>query len=193
MTDKKTAVAVLLLAPLFLFMTTEEGAEAAGGSGLLGKVINFVLLFGGLVMVLRKPLREFLRKRTEAIRAQMKDAQTARLEAEGKLEEARRKIAALEDEVIRMKKDAEAGGLKDKERIRALAAKEESRIRSFAEQEIDLQLKAGIRELKEYTAELAASLAEARIKDKITAGEQSALIDRSINKLAELHEKSSSG
>jgi F-type H+-transporting ATPase subunit b len=193
MADKKTALAVLLLAPLFLFMTNEEGAEAAGGSGLLGKVINFVLLFGGLVMILRKPLREFLRKRTEAIRAQMKDAQTARLEAEAKLDEARRKIADLEVEVIRMKEDAEAGGLKDKERIRALAAKEESRIRSFAEQEIDLQLKAGIRELKEYTAELAASLAEARIKDKITAGEQSALIDRSINQLAELHEKSSSG
>lgn len=193
MTDRKTAAAVLLLVPLFLFMAPDEGAEAAGGSGMLGKVINFALLFGGLVMVLRKPLREFLRKRTEAIRARMKDAQTARLEAEAKLDEARRKIAALEDEVIRMIKDAEAGGLKDKERIRALAAKEESRIRSFAEQEIDLQLKAGIRELKEYTAELAASLAEARLKDKITASEQSALIDRSIDKLAELHEKSSSG
>jgi F0F1-type ATP synthase membrane subunit b/b' len=123
----------------------------------------------------------------------MKDSQTARLEAEAKLGEARREIAALEDEVVRMKKDAEAEGFKDKDRIRALAAKEERRIRSFAEQEIDLQLKAGIRELKEYTAELAASLAEARIKDKITDGEQSALIDRSINKLAELHEKSSSG
>jgi len=193
MTNRKTAVAVLLLVPLFLFMAPEEGAEAAGGSGLLGKVINFVLLFGGLVIVLRKPLGEFLRKRTEAIRALMKDSQTARLEAEAKLGEARLKIAALEDEVVRMKKDAEAEGFKDKDRIRALAAKEERRIRSFAEQEIDLQLKAGIRELKEYTAELAASLAEARIKDKITAGEQSALIDRSINKLAELHEKSSSG
>lgn len=193
MADKKTALAVLLLVPLFLFMTTEEEAAASGDSGLLGKVINFILLFGGLVIVLRKPLREFLRKRTETIRALMKDAQTARLEAEGKLDEAGRKIAALEDEVVRMKKDAEAEGLKDKERIRALAAKEESRIRTFAEQEIDLQLKAGIQELKEYTAELAASLAEARIKDKITAKEQSALIDKSIDKLAELHEKSSSG
>lgn len=193
MADKKTAWAVLLLVPLFLCLTTEEGAEAAGGSGLLGKVINFILLFGGLVIILRKPLREFLRKRTETIRALMKDAQTARLEAEAKLDEAGRKIAALEDEVVRMKKNAEAEGLKDKERIRALAAKEESRIRTFAEQEIDLQLKAGIQELKEFTAELAASLAEARIKDKITAKEQSALIDKSIDKLAELHEKSSSG
>jgi len=193
MADKKTAWTVLLLVPLFLGLTTEEGAEAAGGSGLLGKAINFVILFGGLVIVLRKPLLEFLLKRTETIRALMKDAQTARLEAEGKLAEASRKIAALEDEVVRMKKDAEAEGLKDKERIQALAAKEESRIRSFAEQEIDLQLKAGIQELKEYTAELAVSLAEARIKDKITANEQSGLIDQSIDKLAELHEKSSSG
>ncbi len=62
-----------------------------------------------------------------------------------------------------------------------------------AEQEIDLQLKAGMQELKEYTAELAATLAEARIKDKITAGEQSALIDKSIDKLAELYEKRTSG
>ena len=193
MADKRTALTVLLLVPLFLFMTTEEGAGAEGGSGLLGKVLNFVLLFGGLVIVLRKPLREFLRKRTESIRALMKDARAARLEAEGKLAEAGRKIAALEDEVARLKKDGEDEGLKDKERIRALAAKEESRIRTFAEQEIDLQLKAGIQELKEYTAELAASLAEARIKDRMTAEEQSALIDKSIEKLAELHEKSSSG
>lgn len=193
MTERKAALSVLLLLPLFLFMTSEKGAEAAGGSGMLGKVINFAILFGGLVFVLRKPLQEFLRKRTDDVRALLESAQKARLEAEAKLAESGRKIAALEDEVVRMKKDAEAEGLREKERIQALAAKEESRIRSFAEQEIDLQLKAGMQELKEYTAELAATLAEARIKDRITAGEQSALIDKSIDKLAELDEKRTSG
>jgi F-type H+-transporting ATPase subunit b len=193
MTERKAALSVLLLLPLFLFMTSEEGAAAGGGSGMLGKVINFAILFGGLVFVLRKPLQEFLRKRTDDVRALLESARKARLEAEEKLAESGRKIAALEDEVARMKKDAEAEGLREQQRIQVLAAKEESRIRSFAEQEIDLQLKAGMQELKEYTAELAATLAEARIKDKITAGEQSALIDKSIDKLAELYEKPTSG
>ena len=181
------------LLPLLFLMANEGGAEAAGGSGMLGKIINFVILFGGLIIILRKPLREFLRKRTETIRNLIKDARNARLEAESKLDEARRKIAALEEDVVRLRKDAEAEGLKEKERIQALAAKEEIRLRSFAEQEIDLQAKAAIQELKEYTAELAASLAEVRIRDKITVQEQSELIDKSIDKLAELHEKSTSG
>ncbi len=182
-----------LLPLLFLIMTNEGGAEATGGSGMLGKIINFVILFGGLIIVLRKPLREFLRKRTEAIRDLIKDARKARLEAESKLDDAQRKIAALEEDVVRLRKDAEAEGLKEKERIQALAAKEKIRLRSFAEQEIELQLKAAIQELKEYTAELAASLAEARIQGKMTVQEQSALIDKSIDKLAELNEKSTSG
>jgi F-type H+-transporting ATPase subunit b len=193
MAERITAASVLLLVPWFLFMAGEEGAAAPGGSGMLGKVINFALLFGGLVFLLRKPLRDFLRKRTEDIRALLSEAQAARQDAEGKLDEAQRRIAAFEEEAVRMRTDAEAEGLKEKERIRMLTAKEAGRIRTFAEQEIDLLLKSGIQELKEYTADLAASLAEARMRDKITADEQSALIDKSIDQLAELHEKSSSG
>jgi len=181
------------LLPILFFMTNEGGAEAAGGSGMLGKIINFVILFGGLIFVLRKPLRDFLRKRTEGIGAMIRDARAARLEAQARLDEAQRKIALLEEDAARLSRDAEAEGFKEKERIQALAAKEEARLRSFAEQEIDLQLKAAIQELKVYTADLAASLAETRIRDKITAEEQSALIDKSIEKLAELYEKSTSG
>jgi len=193
MADKKPALVVLLVVPLFLFMTAEGGAQASGSSEFLGKVINFVILFGGLAFVLAKPLRNFLAKRSRDIQTSLAEARDARSEAERKVAEAQQRIAALEDEAARMKKDAEIEGLKEKERIRAQAEKEAGRIRSFARQEMDIRLKAGIRELKEFTAEMAASLAEARLKEKISGRGQSVLIDKSIEQLAELHGKSSSG
>jgi F-type H+-transporting ATPase subunit b len=173
-------------------MTTEEGTSGSGSSNFLGKVVNFAVLFGGLTYILYKPLRNFLTKRSRDIRAALDEARGARREAEQKLEEAQRRIAALEDEVTGMKREAELKGLKEQAKIKALAEKEAIRIRTFAQQEIDLQLKAGIQELKEYTAEIAASLAEARMKDKITEEGQSKLIDKSIERLAEIHEEPNS-
>jgi F-type H+-transporting ATPase subunit b len=191
MPARNQALTVLLLVPFFLFMISEEGGEAAGKSDFLGKVINFVVLFGGLAYLLAKPLRNYLSKRSEDIRRALDEARQARLDAEGKLQEARKKLAVLEDEVGRIIKVAENDGFRAKENIKALAEKEADRIKTFARQEIEMQLRAGRQELKEYTAELAASLAEARLKEKITAQGHSRLIDKSIDKLAELYEKPS--
>jgi len=189
MTKRNQALTVLFLVPFFLFMVSEEGGEAPGKGGFLGKVINFVILFGGLGYLLSKPLRSYLRKRSEDIRKALDEARQARLDAERKLEEAQKKLAVLEDEVGRIIKAAENEGFRERENIKALADKEAERIKSFAGQEIEMQLRAGKQELKEYTAELAASLAEDRLKEKITAQGHSRLIDKSIEKLAELYEK----
>jgi F-type H+-transporting ATPase subunit b len=193
MSGRKPILAILCIVPLLCFMSSEEGTSSSGISDLLGKIINFVVLVGGLVFVLYKPLRRYLEKRSHEVQAMIAEAREARQSAEKKLEEARQRMESLEKEVIKMKEDAEREGLKEKERIRALAQKEAERVRLFAEQEISLFLNAGIQELKEYTAELAASLAETRIKEKITDEDQSALVDKSIEKLAELYEKSSTG
>ena len=123
---------------------------------MLGKVINFVILFGALGYFLAKPLMNFLSKRTTDIHASLDGAQTAREDAERKLAETRTRIAALEGEAARMKSDAEADGRRARDDIRALAEKEAERIRAFSAQEIDLRVKAGVQELKERTIELAA-------------------------------------
>lgn len=191
MPERNQALSVLLLVPFFLFVVSEEGGEASGKSGFLGKVINFVVLFGGLAYVLYKPLRNYLRKRSEDIRRALDEARQARLDAERKLQEVQKKLAVLEDEVGRIIKAAEGDGFQAKENIRVLADKEAERIKTFAQQEIEMQLRAGRQELKEYTAELAAALAEARLKEKITDQGHSRLIDKSIEKLAELYEKPS--
>ena len=189
MPKRNQALVVLLLIPLFLFMVSEEGGEAAGKGGFLGKAINFVVLFGGLAYLLSKPLRNYLRKRSEDIRKALDEARQARLDAERKLQEVQKKLAVLEDEVGRIVKAAESDGFQAKDNIKAMADKEAERIKTFAGQEIEMQLRAGKQELKEYTAELAAALAEARLKEKITDQGHSRLIDKSIEKLAELYEK----
>jgi len=191
MPKRNQALTVVLLTPLFLFMVSEEGGEAAGKSDFLGKVINFVVLFGGLAYLLSKPLHNYLRKRSEGIRRALDEAHGARLDAEMKLREVQKKLGLLEDEVGRIIKAAESDGFRAKENIKVLADKEAERIKTFAQQEIDMQLRAGRQELKEYTAELAAALAEARLKEKITGQGHSRLIDKSIDKLAELYEKPS--
>lgn len=193
MSNRKAALAVLLLVPFLLASSPEGEAHEPATSGMLGKVINFAVLFGGLTFALRKPARNFLEKRTRDIQASLDEAREARTQAEARLEGARRRIASLEDEVAQFGRDAEVEGLAGKDRIKALAEKEALRIRTFTQQEIDLQLKAGIQELKEYTADLAASLAEARMKGRITPAAQSDLIDKSIERLADLHEERRSG
>ena len=168
----------------------EAAAHEGGDSGMVGKIINFAILFGGLFFLLRKPLLAMLDKRTRTIEQTLAEATAGRAAAEAQLEEARRKAAALEVEMARLKIEAEADGLKEKAHIRELAEKEAERLRTLARQEIEAHLKAGVRELKAMTAELAASLAEERLKSKLTPADQDALIDKSIDRLKTLHEES---
>jgi len=157
---------------------------------MIGKIINFVLLFGGLFVLLRKPFLALLDKRTKTIERTLAEATEARAAAERQLVEARRKAEALQAEMARLKIEAEADGRKEKERIRELAEQEAERLRNLARLEIDAHLRAGIRELKAATAELAVGLAETRLKGCLTEADQSALIDKSIDQLKTLNEES---
>jgi F-type H+-transporting ATPase subunit b len=196
----RSAFRPALLALLFLVLSLSLGAAAqegeggheaaSGSSGMLGKVINFVLLFGALVYFLARPLKNFLSQRTSDIRSALDEARSAREQAERKLVETQARLAALEGEAARMKSEAEADGLRARDGIHAQAEKEAERIRSFAAQEIDLRVKAGVQELKERTVELASDLAAGRLTRTIGPADHAGLIDRSLDQIEEFHEKS---
>lgn len=206
MTARRRALApVLFLAAAMAFLSAypaspQEPESASGpaaqeshegsGSGLTGKLINFAILFGGLFFLLRKPIMGLLTQRTRDVAKTLDEAQAARREAEAQLAEARAKAASLEAELGRLRAGAEEEGRREKERIREMAAQEAERLRSLAKLEVEAHLKAGVRDLKAYTAELAAALAEERIKARLSPADQSGLIDESIAKLKTLHEES---
>ncbi len=157
----------------------------------LGKVINFVLLFGGLVYLLRNPLRGFLEGRTRSLDHALKQANDTRVEAEKKHREMEKRLRNVGRETEEIREEAETEGKTVQERILNEARAEAERLKLLSRREIEMLTQAGIREIKRYAAELATSLARQRIQSKIKEEDQSLLIDRSIERLEKLNEKSS--
>ncbi len=188
MRPRRSAAVILALVPWLLFMSAEEGAKTSATMDFLGKTVNFLVLFGGLALVLRKPLAAMLAKRTADVREMLRLAEASRSAAEGKRADSAARLSELEDEIGRMAATAESLAQREKDRIAAQAEEEARRLRRFTEQAIEQQVRSGVRALKARAAETATALARERIRKKLTAEDQAALIDKSIDRLSRLHE-----
>ena len=189
MTSRRAALILLLALPLFLAMSAEEGGHSSATADFLGKVFNFVLLFGALGYLMRKPIKAMLAKRTADVGETIREAAAGRTEAESKDAESRAKLAGLEGEVLALKAAAQAEGRRETERIANAAAEEAERLKKFTRQELDEQARRGVGELKAYAAARAAEIARERIRRRLTPEAHAALIDKSIDKLSKIHEK----
>jgi F-type H+-transporting ATPase subunit b len=183
---------VLFAVPFLLFMSAEEGGRVSATMDFLGKLVNFLILFGGLAFVIRKPLKAMLAKRTVDIGETIRDAEGAKAGAETKAGESRSRVAHLEEEVRGLKAAAEEEGRRQTERISRAAAGEAERLKKLARQEVEEQVRLGVRELKAHAAARATDLARERIRKRLTPELQAALIDKSIDRLSRLNEKSGS-
>ena len=157
----------------------------------LGKVINFVVLVGGLIYLLRNPLRNFLEGRSRSLDHALREAKDSRVEAEKRQQEIENRLKKIGQEMEHIRREAETEGKKVQERILHEAKTGANRLKLLSRQEIEMLAQAGIREIKQYAAELATTLAQQRIQSKIKKEDQSLLIDRSIERLEKLYEKSS--
>jgi len=189
MKSRKSVAAVLAVLPLLLFMSAQGSGKPSATTDFLGKVVNFTVLFGGLAFVLRKPLAAILRKKAADVRDSIRLADESNAEASKKRTGSAARLAGIDEDVKRMKAEAEADALGAKDRIAKLADEESARIRQFTAQEIDERRRGGIRELKAYAAEKATAMARERIRKKLTPESQAALIDKSIERLSKLYEK----
>jgi F-type H+-transporting ATPase subunit b len=193
MSGKNGILLVLVLLPLFLFLSPGETEKAAGTADFAGKVVNFLLLFGGLGFFLYKPVRTFLENRTLEIRRSLEEAKSSRKEAEDRYEAMMRRVEGLSGEIAKMKAEAEAQGNKEKARIAKQAEEEAARVLRLVRQEIDAHTQTGIREVRTFVAETATSLARERIRKNLVPDDHSLLVDKSIERLSKLDEKSTAG
>ncbi len=191
--EKIGPAAISFLALLFMGASPGEGGQAAAHMDFLGKVVNFLILFGGLGFLLRKPVRALLEKRSTDVRRSLDEAQASRVEAEGKRAAAGARLEGVAAEIGQMKAEAASRGRLGKERIAQAADEEGARLRDLAGREIDAQARTALRELKAFVAEAATSIARERIRKGLAEGGQAELVDKSIERLSRLNEKSYSG
>ncbi|MCX8160664.1 MAG: ATP synthase F0 subunit B [Candidatus Saccharicenans sp.] len=179
---------------LVLVLVSPGLAEETSGhfdlAVFLGQVLNFVVLFGGLAYLLRRPLNEYLKGRVEQVAARLSQAEAMKEESLKKLEEARGRLENLASEIQALKDQAEKEAEREREAIRQEAEKEAERLRKLAREEIEGLVRLSIRELKTYAIDLSVSRAEKRIQEKLTPELHRKLIHRAIDRLRSTNEPS---
>jgi F-type H+-transporting ATPase subunit b len=179
----RAALATLLAAVLLVDDASASSAAAAaeGGDSLwptFWKIVNFSILVGGLVYLLRKPIGLFLTQRVESIRRDLVDAAALRTTAEQQLTTVRARLAELPAELDALRRRGKNELEGEYVRMREATAREREKLLERTRREIELQSRLARRQLFEQTTEAAMRLARTRIEHTITPEDHSRLIDR---------------
>jgi F0F1-type ATP synthase membrane subunit b/b' len=173
---KRALIAILILTAPLVAAAAPAHEEAAEGRALLWKVVNFAILAGALGYFVRKKGGAFFAARTEGIRRGLEEAARLHDEAQARYAEMERRLANIgaEIESLRARASEESGA--EGERARAESQSDMRRIQARAEQEIAAAAKAAQQQLRVYSAELALSLAEGKIRERLTPECESELV-----------------
>ncbi len=179
----------LMLAVLMITATVSLASEAEGGHGAGWKatdtyrVMNFVVLIGVLVYLLRKPLSQALASRRKGIEEQLATLESQKAAAEKQLAQYSQKLALLEKEsekivaeYIKQGNDAKARILKEAE-----AAAEKLRVQG--RRSIENELERAKLSLQTEILEKSLAKAEEMIKAQISAKDQEKLIEDYLDKV----------
>jgi F-type H+-transporting ATPase subunit b len=164
-----------------------EGAEEAeheeGLLPVIARLVNFAILIGTLVYLLRSPLMAYLNDRGTQIRSDLVNAAEMKRTAAAQLEEIDRRMTALPGELEALRAQGAQEIAAEEARIRAAAAAERDRLLEQARRDIDQHVKVAERELVSHAADLAVAVAAERIRKTITDDDQKRLADRYVRQL----------
>ena len=181
---------VAVLAVVFAYgvvFASSGGGHGEGGmdktKDLIWRTMNFVVLAGVLIFLLKKPVAQALAARRQGIKDQLDDLERKKAEAEQQLSEYQQKLNQLEQEVEKIVaeyvKDGEAMKAKIIEEAKASAEKLQDQAKKNIEHEFDKARK----ELKAEMAHQAVSMAEELIKKSINDEDQKRIISEYLTKV----------
>jgi len=183
-----------LIFPLFIFSITFApyafgsggGGEGEHGSVLkdyMWKIFNFAILIIILFKFARKPLQNFLQKRTELIEKTLNEAREAKEAATKALKEVEERLKLKDSELEAILSAAKKSGEHERNNIIEESARLKEKILEQAKTNIEFELKHAKEAIKAEAVELAMELAEKKLKDKLTKDEQEKLLDDSLVKI----------
>lgn len=179
-----TGLFLLIFNLLVLLERPDNGISWWNYPGLeLWKFVNLLLFILAGLYLIRRPLREGLRSRSEAIKTELKRAKEERDRALAKLSEVEVRFANLDAELSKVKGRTAAELDAETERIKSTTEVELARMREQAKREIESAGKTARHELRRFAAQESIRLAEGILKKEIGPEEQARLTNRSIEEL----------
>ncbi len=166
-----------------VYAAEEHGASHAPSMfslDFLFRVINFVILFGGIGYAISKPLKNYLKERSKNVKEAILEAKRAKEDAEAKARYYEEKLKNLQFEIEAIKEQFRKEAEEEKERI---AKDYQEQIEKFKERMIKSleQEKLKIREeLLVQLGNMAFEVAEELVKKNFTPADQSRLVKEYI-------------
>ena len=190
--DWKKHLAILIVV-LVAFMGLSLGtalAASGGDSGSKGwqntdwfRVMNFVVLAGVLVFILRKPVSQALSSRIKGIKEQLESLEVQKAEAEKQLAQYNEKLSQLESEAEKIVDDYIKQGNEAKAKILKEAEQAAEKLQAQAKRNIEHEFVKAKQKLQQEVVESSLQKAEESLKKEITARDQDKLVDEYIDKV----------
>ncbi len=137
-----------------------------------------------LFFLLRSRLKKFFVDRGATIREEIQKANEDYQKAVAELHHAEERIRNLDDELTRMRRQAEEEAEAERRRVLEQAERDAERVIESARREIEGLTRNARNELREYAAELAVGMAETEIRTEITRDDQKRAAERFLVELS---------
>lgn len=177
----------LIALPVSVTLASSGGGQETGPKGWVTtdtyRVMNFVLLAGGLIFLLRKPLSQALRGRIKGIQDQLSELEAKKKEAEKELAAYTQKLALLDQEAQKLIDEYIKQGNEAKARILQEAEAAAQKLEEQAQRNIEHEFKQAKLKLQQEALEKALAKAEEIIKSKVTSQDQERLVDEYLKKV----------
>lgn len=184
--------AVLLLLAVGLTASGTEEASAAAAHvdwfNVLGKVFNSIVLFGGLTLLLRKPLIRMLSEKGVAIEKDFHEREKNLADTTVRLEDIEQRLQKVTVEVEQIKASAVTSGQEELARLEAAGHEEAARIIALSEEEIRLRVEAAVRLVKGHIADLAIERFKDDFIKNLDIAMQKKIIERNITACGDIDE-----
>jgi len=171
-----------LVQTLALVLLAATPASAAGGD-LFYPTLNFLLLFGVLFFLLRKPLRTYFSERRATVRKDVEDAAALKKQAEERYAKWQRRLGELETELAGIRETARERAETEREHMLADARATAERIRQDAAAAVDQELRRARESLRQEASELAVELAAGILREQVTTQDRDRLLDEFIGRI----------
>ena len=167
-----------------------HGAAAAHGGetsarlwDLIYRSINFIIFFGVLFYLLRKPLKQVLGDRRNSIQKELQDLEAKKEEANREFQTLEKRISNIKEEREAILAEYKAEAEKEKQKIIDNAQKTASRIIDQSQITIQQEMQKANQALRQEMSEMAVRMAEDLLKKNITDNDQKLLIGEYLAKV----------